>query len=115
MLTKPCENPDCVDLVKATGLAELKRRKYCTHRCANQMSARSARREWQDKSLWQACMAVQKALGIEQESPSPELVRVMRRLRRSAYQAGWQVVVSKFRRAVARGVLVQRSKGERLS
>lgn len=108
MLTKPCGNPECVDVIKAKTLTELKRRKYCTHRCANRVSGQAAKRGHQDKTLWRACMAIQRAVGIAGD-PSPELLRVVRLLRRTAYQAGWAVVVGKVRRSVARGVLVQRS------
>lgn len=107
MLTKPCANPACVDPVHARNPAELKHRKFCTHRCANRMSAKAASRGHHDKTLWRACLAIHKALGVSGD-PSPELLRVVRRLRRNGYKAGWAVVVGKFRRAVARGVLVRR-------
>lgn len=106
MLTKPCGNPECIDLIRVKELAELKKRKYCSHRCANRVSASAARRGFHDKSLWRACMAIHRALGVA-GAPSPELLRVVRHLRRNAYQAGWSVVVGKFRRAVARGVLMR--------
>ena len=106
MLTKPCGREACVTPIRAKWRSELRRRKFCSHRCANRVSSSPRCRALQDKSLWRACVQIQKALGIE-GSPSPELVRVVRRLRRTAYQAGWGIVVGKVRRAVARGVLVR--------
>lgn len=108
MLTKPCGREACGARIQAAYPAQLKRRIYCSHRCASFTTSATRRAGHDDKALMRACVAVQKALGVEGEMPLA-LVRAVRLIRRRAYQAGHLTMANKVRRAVKRGQLVRRS------
>lgn len=108
MLTKPCARPFCGGTVRARYASQLKRLRYCSRRCSNLEGAGARRAGHDDKALMRACVAIQKALGVDGDLPLA-LVRIVRRIRQRAYQAGHGVISNKVRRAVARGQLVRRS------
>ena len=108
MVTKLCGREACGTMIRAEYASQLKRRKYCSHRCASFTTSATRRAGHDDKALMRGCRAVQKALGVQGDIPAA-LVNVVRLIRRRAYQAGHLTTANKVRRAVLRGQLVRRS------
>lgn len=105
---KKCARRACDRIVSGRCRAEHRRRKFCSHRC-NVLANVSLRRKrgLDDPSLRRDMRAIQKALRVD-GAPPIALARAVRGLRARAYRAGWTVVTRKFRRAIARGILVHR-------
>lgn len=108
---KKCRRRACDNLIHARCVAERRRRKFCSHRC-NVLSNTSRRRKHglDDPALRRTMRELQEALGVS-GTPPLAFVRVVRHMRLRAYRAGWAVVTRKFRRAIARGILIHRRPG----
>jgi len=107
MLRKACGRPNCAGVIEERYASALKRRTYCSWRCVQWAAAELKRHGQEEASMRRSLQQIQAALDLS--GPPPEaLVRVVRRIRTRAYRAGWMVVTNKFRRAIARGVLIYR-------
>ena len=106
MFQKPCTRPGCPEIIRERIKSRFRLRRYCSHRCANKASAEATKQGQHDKALMQACRAILQAVQIE-AVPNLPLVRIVRRVRRKAYRAGYAVVQRKVQRAVKRGLLIR--------
>lgn len=107
---KPCARPLCGGTVRMYGRpARFKVTCYCTQRCSTIAYAEACKSGRDQKAIHDAAVSIQRAIGIS-GAPSPELVRIVRRLRSRFYRQGWQVVARNVRRAIASGRLVDRRK-----
>lgn len=103
MLEKNCARPMCRGMIRERYPSALKRRLYCCWRCVQWAGVQAKLRG--DTFTRRAALQIMRELGVEGE-PSLRLIKMVRKLRRRAYSAGWYCVQRKVRRAVARGVLV---------
>lgn len=108
MLTKQCARPGCLGLISERYPSRLKLRTYCKWRCVQWAAVQARLRGNSDAR--RGARRIHVALGLTGE-PSRELIRAVQRIRTQAYNAGWQVVTRKVRRAIARGILIHRRPG----